>query len=100
MHSAPSAEIDVATESSPVRREKRSNLIGLLAPYWVWVAGLVVMTVVSNALNLAVPQFISRAIDGFTRPGFSAVPLVFEFVAVSIGIFAFTYAQSVIQTLT
>lgn len=79
---------------------KSSNLFALLTPYWFWIGLLVVLTIVGNALNLVVPQLISHAIDSFGGAGFSLVTLVLQFSAVALGIFAFTYLQSILQTLT
>lgn len=76
------------------------GLFGLLKPYWAWVSLLVVLTVVGNALNLVVPQFISHAIDSFGGAGFSLSALVVQLGLVSLGIFAFTYIQSIVQTVT
>ena len=61
---------------------------------------LVALTIIGNALNLVVPQLISRSIDTASAPGFSLLPLVLEFVLVSGGISAFTYGQNVLQTMT
>lgn len=79
---------------------KSNNLFALLVPYWLWVGLLVVLTILGNALNLIIPQFIARAIDSFSVAGFSLVALVLEFSAVALGIFAFTYVQAFVQTLT
>eukprot|EP01036_Dinobryon_divergens_P059431 gene59431-79302_t len=43
---------------------------------------------------------ISQSIDTSSAPGFSLLPLVLEFAAVSAGVFAFTYGQNVLQTMT
>lgn len=77
-----------------------SNLLALLGPYWASVSLLVVFTVVSNAFNLVVPQFVSQAIDSVGTAGFSLPLLIAQFAAVSLGIFAFTYAQSIVQAVT
>src|SRR4051794_38983992 len=90
----------MAVEGRPARAGKSNNLLALLRPYWVWVGLLVVLTIVGNAFNLVVPQLISSAIDSFESAGFSLSQLIVEFVAVSLGIFAFTYVQSIVQTVT
>lgn len=77
-----------------------SNLLALLGPYWASVSLLVVFTVVSNAFNLVVPQFVSQAIDSVGTAGFSLPLLIAQFAAVSLGIFAFAYAQSIVQAVT
>jgi ATP-binding cassette subfamily B protein len=74
--------------------------LSLLVPYWPWVALLVALTIIGNALNLVVPQLISRSIDTSSARGFSLLPLVLEFTGVSAGIFAFTYGQNILQTIT
>ena len=79
---------------------KSSNLFALLVPYWFWIGLLVVLTIVGNALNLIVPQFIAHAIDSFGGAGFSLAALALQFTAVALGIFVFTYVQSIVQTLT
>jgi ATP-binding cassette subfamily B protein len=90
----------MAVEGRPVTAAKSNNLIALLRPYWIWVGLLVVLTIVGNALNLVVPQFVAHAIDSFGAPGFSLLSLILQFFAVSLGIFAFTYVQSIVQTVT
>ncbi|HEX4298520.1 MAG TPA: ABC transporter ATP-binding protein [Devosia sp.] len=79
---------------------EKTNLLAVLRPYWPWIALLVVLTVVANALNLVVPQFVGHAIDSIGSAGFSLGPLILQFVAVALGIFAFTYVQAIVQTLT
>ena len=79
-----------------------STLYGLLKPYWPWLSLLVVLTIVSNALNLVVPQLVSAAIDGVgaAATDFSLPGMITQFAAISLGIFAFTYFQSIVQTVT
>ena len=48
-------------------RPKGPNLLALLQPYRGLVALLAVLTIVGNALNLAVPKIVSRAIDAYTQ---------------------------------
>lgn len=71
----------------------------LLKPYRGYVAGLVVLAVASNALNLVTPKLISRAIDSFARGQFVLQNTVIAFVVVALAIFILTYAQNVIQTI-
>jgi ATP-binding cassette subfamily B protein len=74
------------------------KLTGLLKPYRPFVAAIVCLTIAANGLNLLVPKLIARAIDAFAASHRVAGPLVAEFVAVAIGIFAFTCLQYVAQT--
>jgi ATP-binding cassette subfamily B protein len=76
------------------------KLTALLAPYRPLVFAIVGFTIAANALNLLVPQILSRAIDAFVAGQLSVRPLVVEFVLVAGGIFLFTYLQSVVQVVT
>jgi ATP-binding cassette, subfamily B, bacterial len=90
----------MAVEERSGTAGKSNSLLALLKPYWVWVSLLILLTIVSNAINLIVPQFISSAIDSYGTDGFSLPLLALEFLAASLGIFAFTYFQNIVQTLT
>lgn len=76
-----------------------SNLFALLADYWVWIAGLVGLTIASNALNLLGPQLIAGAIDGIGVAGSSLTSFVVAFSSLAAGIFVLSYLQSIVQTL-
>jgi ATP-binding cassette subfamily B protein len=75
------------------------KLTALLAGYRPFVAGIVVLTVTANALNLLVPRLIAHGIDAFAAGRAVPPALVAEFVAVSAGIFVFTYLQNIVQTV-
>jgi ATP-binding cassette subfamily B protein len=77
----------------------RRGLFSLLRPYRLWIGLLIVLTVAGNALNLVGPKFIAFAIDSFGHPGFSLPALILQFSALVVGIFVFTYAQAILQTL-
>ena len=76
-----------------------SGLMGLLKPYRPLVSMLAALTILGNALNLVVPKLLSRAIDDFGRGQFAPGAVALELFAVSLGIFAFAYLQSVAQTI-
>src|SRR5438105_2229212 len=80
-------------------RPKGPNLLALLQPYRPLVALLAVLTIVGNALNLAVPKIVSRAIDAYTQGQLVLRPVIIELSAVAVGIFVFLYLQNVAQTL-
>src|ERR1044071_5799338 len=84
--------------TGPVR-PKGPNLLGLLKPYRPLVALLTLMTVLGNALNLAVPKIVSRAIDAYTQGQLVLRPVVIELSVVAFGIFVFLYLQNLAQTL-
>jgi ATP-binding cassette, subfamily B, bacterial len=89
------------TDDAKRRRPGRSpgpSLFGLLKPYRGMIAVLVVMTVLSNSLNLVVPRIISNAIDTYAQQRVILATLIEEFLAVAGGIFIFSYLQAVAQT--
>lgn len=72
--------------------------MGLLRPYLSLVAAIVVFTAAANALSLAIPRIIARAIDTFGAGAPLALgPLALELGAVAGGIFLFTYLQNAAQ---
>jgi ATP-binding cassette subfamily B protein len=78
---------------------RSADFIGLLRPYWLWICGLVGLTIASNALNLAGPQLIAAAIDEVGTPWSTLPGFVMSFSVLAMGIFVLTYLQSVVQTL-
>lgn len=79
-------------------RKPEPRLANLLRPYWHWIVGLVVLTLVGNGLNLIVPKLIAWAIDSYIAGSYHPGRIAFVFGAVSAAIFVFTYFQSVAQT--
>jgi len=80
------------------KRPPAPSLLTLLRPYRAWVAGLVVLTVLANGLNLIVPKLIAGAIDAYDAGRFNPASLALEFCLAAAGVFVFTYLQSVVQT--
>ncbi len=76
---------------------KQPSVYGLLRPYTFLIILLVVLTVGANALNLAVPQIMARAIDTYTSGHFVLADLILEFSLVALFIFILTYAQNIVQ---
>jgi ATP-binding cassette subfamily B protein len=74
-----------------------ASLYRLLRPYAFLIATLVLLTIGSNALNLAVPQIIAKAIDTFAGGHFALSHLIIEFGLVAFFIFVLTYAQNIVQ---
>jgi ATP-binding cassette subfamily B protein len=72
--------------------------MSLLPPYRGWIAGMAVLTVAGNALNLAVPKIIAHAIDVYATPGFSRSAILTDLLLVAAGIFVFAFLQNVAQT--
>ena len=76
------------------------SLIGLLRPYWAWILLLTVLTVLANGLNLVVPEITSHAIDAYTKGNLRIPSVILEFFFIAVGIFLFTFLQSVVQTIS
>lgn len=74
------------------------SLFSLLKPYRGMVGALLAMTIFANALNLLIPKIISRAIDAYTAQQLVLPTVAMEMLAVSLGIFIFSYFQAVAQT--
>jgi ATP-binding cassette subfamily B protein len=87
----------VNTQAVP-KRPPQPSLLSLLRPYAGWIATLVLLTVFANAINLIVPKLIAGAIDSYDAGTFNATGMVLEFFLAAVGVFIFTYAQSVVQT--
>ena len=83
-----------------LNKKNNSGLLSLLKPYLAFVGLLVVLTILGNGLNLMVPKIISNAIDSYAKGGFSLKNMVVQFSLVVIGVFIFTYLQSVAQVYT
>ncbi len=75
-----------------------ASLFSLLKPYRLLIATLVVLTVLGSALNLALPKIISAGIDSFASSHYILSTILFQFLALSIGIFVLNYLQSIVQT--
>jgi len=89
---------EMSPGKKPVR-PKGPSLLALLQPYRPLITLLAVLTIVGNALNLAVPKIVSRAIDAYTQGQLVLRPVVIELSAVAVGIFVFLYLQNLAQTL-
>jgi ATP-binding cassette subfamily B protein len=86
------------TDAAKKKRAAGGGLLPLLKPYRLLIALLVVLTVVGNGLNLAVPKIISHAIDAYTQQSFVISTVVLQFIVVASLVFALTYLQSIVQT--
>ena len=87
---------------TPASSERRppgaAGLGGLLLPYRGAIAGLVVLTMAGNALNLLIPRLVANAIDAYGRHTLVLSTVTTELVLAAVGIFLFAYLQSVVQT--
>ena len=74
------------------------SVFSLLKPYRGMVSFLIFFALVSNGVNLLIPQIIARGIDAFDSGHFVFKTIVVEFLIAALIIFVFTYLQSIIQT--
>jgi ATP-binding cassette subfamily B protein len=75
----------------------KPSLLGLLRRYQSLILGLVVFTIVANALNLIVPRLIAGGIDSYVAGNFALQSFLVKFSLVALFVFLFTYLQSVVQ---
>ncbi|MDB5237725.1 MAG: transporter ATP-binding protein [Parcubacteria group bacterium] len=80
------------------RPPQEGSLFSLLRPYTGWIILLLVFTIGGNALNLAVPQIISHAIDAYTARTLVLGSALTLFGFVAVGIFLLNNLQSLVQT--
>jgi ATP-binding cassette subfamily B protein len=78
--------------------EKKPSIISLLKPYRGLIGLLLVFTLISNGINLFIPQIIAGGIDAFTAHNFAFKALIIKFSLAVFAIFIFAYLQSIIQT--
>jgi ATP-binding cassette subfamily B protein len=93
----PDATTNKRHATSP--RPQGPNLLALLKPYTRLISILATLTILGNALNLVVPKIISRAIDAYAQRQFVLETVALELFVVALGIFGFSYLQSVAQTI-
>ncbi len=73
------------------------SIYKLFVPYKWLIVLLVLLTLWWNALNLAIPQIISHAVDNYTKNQFVFSTTIWIFLAVSILIFILIYLQNIVQ---
>ena len=82
----------------PGRPPRGPGLGELLVPYRGAIAVLVVLTIAGNALNLIIPRLMANAIDDYGRQTLVIESVARDLLLAAIGIFVFTYLQSIVQT--
>lgn len=88
-----------ARQDAPLKANpKQANIFVLLKPYKGMIILLIVLALASNGLNLAIPMIISSGIDTYTSGNLVLMNVVWQFAAVALIIFIFTYLQSIVQT--
>lgn len=77
--------------------ETKPNMFGLLFDYKWQVSLIVLLSLLSNGLSLLIPKIVAKGIDVDVAEKFIPKTLIIEFLVVALGVFVFTYAQSVVQ---
>ncbi|MDE1192141.1 MAG: ABC transporter ATP-binding protein [Arachidicoccus sp.] len=78
--------------------QPKANIFKVLKPYKWLIAGLLIFALLSNALNLAVPQLVRKSIDDFGNKKFNMQHLLIDFSVIALIILLLTYLQSIVQT--
>jgi ATP-binding cassette subfamily B protein len=87
-----------ASPAKESKEPKGPSLLSVLKPYRWMIVLLILLTFVSNGLNLVLPQIIARGIDAYTHGTLVINTVMLEFLGASIFIFIFVYLQSIVQT--
>lgn len=89
-----------ATEPKPkTQAPQKANMFQLLKPYSGVIGLLILLSLLSNGINLIIPKIISRGIDAYSGNHLDFRMIATEFALAALFIFIFTYLQSIVQTL-
>lgn len=86
------------TENQKQPKQKAPSVFAVLGRYRVMVIWLIILAIAANVLTLFLPTLISKIIDSYIQGTLNLQTLSIEFGLFTLGIFIFTYAQSIIQT--
>src|SRR5579872_57917 len=81
-------------------KPKGPGLFSVLRPYRQMIFLLVALSLLSNGINLAIPNISRHAIDDFVGNHLDAARTIWLFLGAAIGVFVFTYGLSYVQTFT
>lgn len=79
------------------KRVKNPSLVNLLKPYKKTTFLLIILTLISNGINLFLPKIISHAIDNFNNGTLVINNVALEFAIAATVIFGFMYVQGITQ---
>lgn len=86
-------------DNSRAGNPNKPNIYALLGKYSRFILLLVLLALLSNGINLIIPKLIAYGIDTYSAGTLNFTTLIIAFSAASVGIFIFTYLQSVVQTI-
>jgi ATP-binding cassette, subfamily B, bacterial len=81
-------------------KPKGPGLFSVLKPYRGMIILLILLSLISNSISLAIPNISRHAIDAFIGNRLNIRLIVWEFVSAALGVFLFTYGLSYVQTYT
>lgn len=79
-------------------KNKKANIIDVLKPYKGMISALLLLAILSNALNLVIPKIIQFGIDDYAKGTFKMGTIIKWFAIAAGSIFILTYFQSILQT--
>lgn len=82
---------------SGYENKKNSKITSLLKPYKIIIFFLIILTIMSNGINLSLPKIIANAIDSFSTDKLVIYTVALKFIMASVLIFIFMYFQGIIQ---
>ncbi|HXO77605.1 MAG TPA: ABC transporter transmembrane domain-containing protein, partial [Puia sp.] len=82
----------------PGGKPKGPSLFALLKPYRGLIILLVLLSFISNGINLWIPKIIAEGIDSFTGARLDTHYIIWKFLAAAIGVFIFTWGTTFLQT--
>ncbi|HUH18330.1 ABC transporter ATP-binding protein [Albibacterium sp.] len=85
-------------EQERSKKKGNSSMFKLLKPYSGMIFLLILLSLLSNVLNLWIPKIIGDGIDDYENGTFVFQSLIIQFSIIIIIVFILTYLQSIIQT--
>jgi ATP-binding cassette, subfamily B, bacterial len=86
--------------AGPGGKPKGPGLFSVLKPYRRMIFLMVLLSLISNAISLAIPNISGRTIDAFVANRLNIGLTLELFIGAAIGVFVFTFALSFVQTYT
>jgi ATP-binding cassette subfamily B protein len=84
----------------PGGKPKGPGLFSVLKPYRSMIFLLVLLSMISNAISLAIPNISRHTIDAFVANRLDIRLTLWLFIGAAVGVFVFTFGLSFVQTYT
>src|SRR3984957_6058479 len=86
--------------AQPGGKPKGPGLFSVLKPYRRMIFLLVLLSLISNAISLAIPNISRHTIDAFVANRLDIGLTLWLFIGAAVGVFVFTFGLSFVQTYT